>query len=453
MNKIYSFTDQLTKISHNIYQLNNGIKVFHAKNPSSIEYVLTVIVRAGSSFENINNLPHGTAHFTEHILSGNPNKLFKTKFEIDEFESGTKEDPEIFSNASTSKKYIYFYSYGNEEGSRRINKRIESMLDYPTQYIEKYIEKERKIILAEQSHMNKQEFNKYLQFSKFIYPKQNGFTHTIIGEKESIKKISSKDIQNYLKKQFTSENILITIQTGRELTKPEIKDIEKIGEIFKKQKSKTRYPKGNIDTKKRIYHFKDNQIEGVSLAILYTKENQKKLNYKEEVLEYLFRSLIRKVSHDYLREKNGLIYSSHISSNSGLSFNQRIIGYEIIMQPKNFESVLKSLNNMIENKITSFLNSKEGKIWFESAVSSYIFPRNVPYKTDYAEKKGLALIEEAEILELDKAVNSALKVDLDDIVKYVKLFFKETPLFWIESDSNGKELTKILKNSKLYKRS
>jgi hypothetical protein len=123
------------------------------------------------------------------------------------------------------------------------------------------------------------------------------------------------------------------------------------------------------------------------------------------------------------------------------------------MQPKNFESVLKSLNNMIENKITSFLNSKEGKIWFESAVSSYIFPRNVPYKTDYAEKKGLALIEEAEILELDKAVNSALKVDLDDIVKYVKLFFKETPLFWIESDSNGKELTKILKNSKLYKRS
>ena len=201
MEKLYTFTDSLTKIHHTIYQLDNGIKILHAKSPSSIEYVITVIVKAGSVFENINNVPHGTAHFLEHIVTGNPNKLLKSKFEIDEFESGTKEDPEIYSNAFTSAKYIHFYSYGNEDGLKRINQRIKSIVDYPLENIPKYIEKERKVILAEQSHMNKEEFDRNLQFSKFIYNNQNnGFTHPLIGRKEDIKTITTQNIETF----FTS---------------------------------------------------------------------------------------------------------------------------------------------------------------------------------------------------------------------------------------------------------
>jgi predicted Zn-dependent peptidase len=452
MKKLYTFTDTLTKITHNIYELPNGIKLFHAKNPSSIEYVLTVAVRAGSAFENMNNIPHGTAHFLEHIISGNPNKLFKSKFEIDEFESGTREDPEIFSNASTSKKYMYFYGYGNEEGSKRINQRIHSVLDYPEENIGKYIEKERNIILAEQSHMNKNEFNKYLQFSKFLYNDKNSFTHTIIGEKEDIEKITVEDITKYYKNQFTPENVLISIQSGRNLLPSEIEDIEKIAKIFDKESKEKKYPEANINLSKRIHHFKDNQIEGISLALLFPQEYKKSLDYNSEALEYLFRSLMRKISHDYLREKLGLIYSSHISSNFSLSFKERVIGYEVIMQPENFSKVLKSIEKMIESKIESFLKSKEGKVWFESAISSYIFPRNMPYKSNYAERKGLPIIEDAEVLELDKAVNTALKIDIDDISKYCKEFFDSTPLFWVESDTQGKKLTKTLEKSKLYNR-
>jgi predicted Zn-dependent peptidase len=453
MKKLYTFTDTLTKINHTIYQFPNGIKLFHAKIPSSIEYVLTVIVKAGSSFENINNVPHGTAHFLEHILSGNPNKLLKSKFEIDEFESGTREDPEIYSNASTSKKYIYFYADGNEQGSKRINQRITSALDYPTENIKKYIEKERNIILAEQSHMNKKEFDKYLQFSKFLYNNQeNGFTHTIIGEKGDIERISPEDIQDYLNNQFIPENILITVQTGRNLQPSEIEDIKKLANIFKPQPEEKHTPKVVIDGTKRINHFKDNQIEGVSLGLLFPKENKKVLDYKSEALEYLFRSLIRKISHDYLREKLGLIYSSHISNNSSLSFDQRIIGYELIMQPNNFTKVLEAVNKMIEKEIEKFLKSKKGTVWFESAISSYIFPRNIPYKREYAEIKGLPLIEDAEILELDKAVNTALGIEIENVLEFVKEFFTITPLFWIESDGDGKKLVKELEESKLYNR-
>jgi predicted Zn-dependent peptidase len=453
MKKLQTFTDTLTKITHTTYKLDNGIKIFHAKNPSSIEYVLTVAIRAGSAFENINKVPHGTAHFLEHIISGNPNKIFKSKFEIDEFESGTKEDPEVHSNASTSKKYIYIYAYGNEEGSRRINKRVQSIINYPTKNIKKYIEKERDIILAEQSHMNKNEFNKYLHFSKFIYNETtNGFTHTIIGDKKDIKKINTKDIIKYLEKQFTPENILISVQSGRDLTPQEMKDIQSIGETFKQPIKEKIYPKAQINKQKRIHHFKDNQIEGVSLALLFPLKQTKLLDYKSETLEYLLRSLIRKISHDYLREKLGLIYSAQISNNYSLSFNNRIVGYQLVMQPSNFSKVLKAVEKMIGKKIKSFLKSKQGEIWFESAISAYIFPRNIPYKTNYAERKGLPLIEDAEVLQLDKAVQAALKIDIDDVIVFVQDFFKKEPLFWLESDSEGNEFVDTLKQSKLYNR-
>jgi predicted Zn-dependent peptidase len=452
MKKLHSFTDTLTRIEHTTYEYPNGIKLFHAKNPSSIDYVLTVIIRAGSTFETINNLPHGTAHFLEHIISGNPNKLLKSKFEIDEFESGSRDEPEIYTNASTSQKYMYIYSYGNQEGSERINQRIKSILDYPTENITQFIEKERNIILAEQANENKEEHDRHLQFARFIYNNQDsGFIHTIIGEKESIKNITTSDLETFFKQQFTPSNILITLQTGEDLLPSHKDEIEQIVNIFNK-KSDIKYPQIDIETGKRIHHFIDEQMEGVSLAMLFPKKYQNKLNYKSETIEYLFRSLMRKISHDYLREKLGLIYSASMSNNFGYSFATRVIGYEVVMQPNNFQKVLNEINHLIDKEIYRFLKSNEGKIWFESMISSYIFPRTIPYSSSYAESKGLPLIEGREVFQLDKAVNEALKVSINDLELYTQQFFRNEILFWIESDGRSDRLTKQLKRSKLYNR-
>ncbi|HCC67736.1 TPA: hypothetical protein DEP90_00795 [Patescibacteria group bacterium] len=453
MKKIHTFTDSLTKIKHTIYEFPNGIKLLHAQHPSSIDYALSVIVRAGSSFETINNLPHGTAHFLEHIIIGNPNKLLKSKFEIDEFESGNKDEPEIFSNASTYKKYMCIYCYGNEKGSNRINQRIKSVLDYPVENILKYIEKERQIILAEQSHKNKEKHDRYLQFSKFLYNNENnGFTHTIIGKKKSIKQISTQDLKTFYKKQFIPENILITLQTGKELLPNQKEEIQEIVNMYNQSTNKTISPQNPISISKRIHHFEDKQIEGISISILMVQEKRKKLDYKTEVLEHLFRLLMRKISHDYLREKLGLIYSAHMFNNFGLSFKQRTIEYTVITQPKNFDKILISINDLIEKEIKRFLNSKEGKIWFESKISAYIFPRTMPFKTSYAEEKGSPLIEKREVFELDKAIRQALKINNKDLYEFSNKFFSNTPLFWIESDTDGSKLTKKLKASKLYNR-
>ncbi|MCD4811742.1 insulinase family protein [bacterium] len=453
MKKIHQFTDSLTKIQHTTYQFNNGIKLMHALHPSSTDYVLTVIIRAGSTFETTLNLPHGTAHFLEHMIAGNPNKLLKTKFEIDEFESGNKDEPAIFANASTSQKYMYLYAYGNQDGSSRINLRIKSMLDYPIENITKYIEKERQIILAEQSHTNKNKHDRHYQFSKFLYDnKNNGFTHTILGEKKDIETIQPQHLQTFFQTQFVPENILITLQTGQELLPSHKEEIENIVNIYNQTPKEIQTPHTPITTDKRINHFQDEQIEGIYLAILMTIKRKDKLDYKAQGLEYLFRSLMRKISHDTLREELGLIYSAHMSSKFGSSFSQRVVGYEVSTQPKNFEKVLSAVNNLLEKDLKKFLDSKEGKIWFQSRVSTYIFPRTIPYKSSYAEQKGVALIENRDIFEFNKARKEALKITLDDVYNFSKEFFSNTPLFWIESDTDGKKLIEKLKESKLYKR-
>ena len=147
-----------------------------------------------------------------------------------------------------------------------------------------------------------------------------------------------------------------------------------------------------------------------------------------------------------------LIYSSNVFNIAHLNFKERLIGYEITMQSKNFSKTVNGLNEIIEEKLEHFLKSKEGKVWFESIISGYIFPRNVPYKADYAERKGLALIEDEEVFELDKAVNSALSITIKDILEYSKDFFDTTPLFWIESDREDDRYIKMLKKSSLYNR-
>jgi hypothetical protein len=76
----------------------------------------------------------------------------------------------------------------------------------------------------------------------------------------------------------------------------------------------------------------------------------------------------------------------------------------------------------------------------------------MPYQTNYAERKALALLEDSEVLELDKAVNAALRIDISDVLKFTNDFFSNPTLFWIESDSDGDELIDILKKSNLYNR-
>jgi branched-subunit amino acid aminotransferase/4-amino-4-deoxychorismate lyase len=178
----------------------------------------------------------------------------------------------------------------------------------------------------------------------------------------------------------------------------------------------------------------------------------KTLDYRSEVLEYLIGSLIRKLSHDYLREDLGLIYSSYLSNNLELSFTNRILAYEVIMQPKNYPNLLTHLYEMIEKKIEKFLDSKEGRVWFESTVSNFIFPRNNTYKSNYAQRKGLPIIDNNEVMELDKAIKEALKIDIEDVKEFQKKFFANNALFWIESDTDGKVLVDELMSSKLYKR-
>ena len=92
MKLISQFKNRFNNITYSTYECNTGIKVLHLNNPATIDFDFAIIFNAGSSYEDMEKVPHGTAHFLEHMLL-NPNGIYKDKEEIDKFEQGNKERP------------------------------------------------------------------------------------------------------------------------------------------------------------------------------------------------------------------------------------------------------------------------------------------------------------------------------------------------------------------------
>lgn len=152
----YKFKNKYHNITYKVYETENGIKVLHLDNPATVEFDFSILFKAGTSFEEKENVPHGTAHFLEHMLL-NPNKTFKTKEEINKFEQGNKTRPAVNTNANTTRKNIYITSNSNQKGYMRSLERVESILEFPKRKFALQMEKERGIILAEKSRKLKKE--------------------------------------------------------------------------------------------------------------------------------------------------------------------------------------------------------------------------------------------------------------------------------------------------------
>ncbi|MDQ6986136.1 MAG: hypothetical protein Q9M91_07360 [Candidatus Dojkabacteria bacterium] len=143
MKLLDSWKDDYNNISNKIYQLDNKVKLIHSENPNTLDFDFSIIIKGGSYYERQVGVPQGTAHLLEHIIAANPNNLFKTRSEIDNFTYGTRTRPSIDHNASTSREYIYIYAHSNFKAWKEVIDFNFARVNYPLDNIEKFIEKER----------------------------------------------------------------------------------------------------------------------------------------------------------------------------------------------------------------------------------------------------------------------------------------------------------------------
>lgn len=445
------FKNKYNKIHYRIYELDNGIPVVHLQNPTTIDFDFSIVVKAGSYYESKESVPKGTAHFLEHMFF-NPNTYYKTRSSFEKFEAGDRESPRIYVNAVTTRKNIYLTGHSNHKGALRVVERVANLVDFPKGKFDKYIEKERNIILAEKKGQKKQGRNPMEESVKFLledsYPE---LVNNPVGEIEEIKKIALDDLHKYFVKRFTTGNTVFAIQENIDPSASLEKKLEKISKRFVNQKPNS-FPKLKLENKFKIGIFYDDTLSGINTYLFYFEKEGKEFDYKHVAVKDISYELINRLAFDILREKKGLIYDFSAFESRTYTFGYNVQGVKFVSDLEKFSETLESFYIILKGEIFKFLDSKEGKDWVLDILSTFIYPRTVPYDFKLTEDVSSTYLERGELFNNNLYVKGARGVKVEDVKKFLKKRFKTPPHIWLESEEEGKKLERIVKDSSFGKR-
>ncbi len=454
MKILKQWKDTQYKVENTLYEHRSGLKVLHTLNKATVETYLNVLLNQGQIVEKLLEIPQGTAHFLEHILAGNPNKVFKTKAAIDKFEFGTRKRPSIRSNAYTTKKSVAYWGLTNTKGERRLFKATHAIIDYPVENIAKYVDKEKQVILAERSERPKSDRDESYMLKKFLLnyhmPDYVGY---VLGEYEDIKSIKADDLKKLLDT-YSTNNCIISIQSPKRLNKTALKWIDKIATVHSKRiPFEFKYPKESFRNLYRLGTFNEKNNQGAKIMFMRFSPLEKKLDYHKHMLDYLSRRLISKVGFDELREKHGIIYSILTHRASYLTNEYTVDFHEIGCSTENLKKALEKYYSLITKDVYKFLNSKKGALWLENQISSYIYPRTIEYNYEYNSGISYDILNGFDIYDYEKAKDAVEKITIKQIEQYLKNEVENIPHhLWIVSPLEDKEVEKIVNGSKYHKR-
>jgi len=218
---------------HRKTTLKNGLRIITVPLQNTQAITVLILVATGSKYEK--KEINGISHFLEHMAFRGTKKRPRT-LDI------AKELDRVggIYNAFTGKEFMGFWV---KVDSKHFDLAADVLSDmiFNSLFKEKEIGKERKAII--------EEINMYLDtpqsyilelWEKLLYGEQPA-GWMIAGEKETVKRISRRDILDYFRKQFSAENIVVSL-AGNFETKEAFSKIKNFFEKFRKTKSLLKKP-------------------------------------------------------------------------------------------------------------------------------------------------------------------------------------------------------------------
>lgn len=317
------------------YTLENGLKILTIKKDTRL-FSINAGIKIGSLYEE--KKERGIAHFIEHML-------FKgTKKRNNERLNSELEELAGEYNAYTEyNSTVYSITALNEELSSAIEI-ISDMLQNSI-FSKSEIEKERKVILSE-IKTGKDDVEDY-SFKKIneIAFKKSSLKYEIVGEEESVKSFSRKELVDYYKRYYVPNNCYISI-----VSPYEHEQILKIVENeFKEWKSeqfsrKEIISEDNCPVKKISYK---KEIEQASIIYLFTFHNLNKIEELAlKILDHKFGGSTNSVLFREVREKNGLAYD--IYSEMNVTKGIKTLYIYTSVSKENVEETIKIIDECIE---------------------------------------------------------------------------------------------------------
>lgn len=185
----------------NIFTLQNGLRVAIKVADGAVSYI-GVAVNAGSRDED--SAHEGLAHFVEHtIFKGTSrrrswhisNRMEQVGGELNAYTS--KEETVVYTNAPA----------GYAERAIELLADIIARSEFPV----KEIDKEREVVIEEiNSYLDSPSDSVFDEFEELIYA-GSGLAHNILGNPDSVRKLSAADCRGFLDAFYTPENMVLYI--------------------------------------------------------------------------------------------------------------------------------------------------------------------------------------------------------------------------------------------------
>lgn len=190
----------MSEFKPEIFRLSNGLRVVYLQVPSPVAH-LGLSILAGSRFEKEGEA--GLAHFLEHcIFKGTKHrKSFHVLSRLDSVGGEL--------NAFTSKEEMCLYSSFTKN---HLDRAAELLADISihANFPEKEIQKEKEIVLDEiNSYLDSPSDKIFDDFEGLLF-KDHPLGENILGTPESVNAFGKKDLEDYMRRHFHTENAVIS---------------------------------------------------------------------------------------------------------------------------------------------------------------------------------------------------------------------------------------------------
>ncbi len=288
---------------HRVHKFPNGATLIYYKHNKNNTTQFYVGFLGGAQMDII----PGTAHFCEHMLIKESSK-YTQQYIAQEIKSA-----DIASNAFTSNHYLMFYGdCPNTNLDTCLT--LYSNLLFNTSFKQESIDLERKAI-DEEINMyagdNESDYNTFNEMiSQITIPKN--IDHDILGTHEDIAKINEKALQDFIERDFVSENMVMTVVSNLDFET--IKDkMEKyfVAKAKSDPSKKYKYEKTKyFDPSNYIFKTDIPTQHTVEVAISYmSRKPEKETHLFSYVENFIFNDFAGRLLNE-LRTKRGLVYTA-----------------------------------------------------------------------------------------------------------------------------------------------
>jgi predicted Zn-dependent peptidase len=196
-------------MEYNVHTLPNGIRLLHVPAPSAISHAC-IIINSGSRDEKADK--SGLAHFIEHLIFKRTEKR-NTNQILNRLESVGAD-----LNAYTTKEYTCIHaSFLNPYLDRTLE--LFNDIVFHSTFPEEEMEKEKSVVLDEiASYLDQPEEAIYDDFEDLLFA-GHPMGRNILGDAESVSKISKADILEFIKENYHTDKIIIAVLGNYTLNK------------------------------------------------------------------------------------------------------------------------------------------------------------------------------------------------------------------------------------------